>query len=233
LNREEMAEGLFSRIAENSLYATSSRDFLSLACSVEASLAVFLSRVASDVMFFSSLGYVSLAEEHLATSSMMPQKKNAVTMEVVRAWGGEAIGHLTAVMSVLKSLPSGYSLDMQEMNKHALSVISGTEDAIDVLKDCFERMRFNKEKAAEDASDVRILATDIAEAIALREGVPYREAHRMVAEAVREGRLREEAERLCVSLKKAIDKEVTGSPNPKMVLGYIKKAGEDLDEALS
>ena len=233
LNREEMAEGLFARIAENSLYATSSRDFLSLACSIEASLAVFLSRVASDVIFFSSLGYVSLAGEHLATSSMMPQKKNAVTMEVTRAWGGEAIGHLTAIMSILKSLPSGYSLDMQEMNKHALSLMTGTEDATDVLRDCLERMRFNKEKAAEDASDVRILATDIAETIALREGVPYREAHQMVAEAVREGRLKGEAERLGVSLEKAIGKEVTGSPSPEMVLGYIKKAREDLDEALS
>jgi len=233
LNREEMAEGLFSRIAENSLYATSSRDFLSLACSIEVSLSVFFSRIASDVIFFSSLGYFSLAEEHLATSSMMPQKKNAVTMEVIRAWGGEALGHLVALMSILKSLPSGYSLDMQEMNKHALSLMSGTEDATDVLKDCFESMRFNKEKAAEDASDVRILATDIAEAIALREGVPYREAHQMVAEAVREGRLKEEAERLGVSLGKAIGKKVTGSPSPEMVLKYIKKAREDLDESLS
>jgi argininosuccinate lyase len=233
LNREEMAEGLFSRIAENSLYATSSRDFLALACSVEASLAVFFSRIASDVIFFSSLGYVSLAEEHLATSSMMPQKKNAVTMEVTRAWGGEAMGHLMAIMSILKSLSSGYSLDIQEINKHALSLMSGTEDATDVLRDCFEKMRFNKEKAAEDASDVRILATDIAEAIALREGVPYREAHQMVAEAVKEGRLGEEARRLGVNLEKAVGKDVTGSPSPNMVLVYIRNARKGLDEALS
>lgn len=233
LDREKIAKGLFSQIAENSLYATSSRDFLSLASSVEASLSVFFSRIASDVIFFSGLGYISLAEEHLATSSMMPQKKNAVTMEVVRAWGGEAIGQLTAIMSVLKSLPSGYSLDMQEINKHAFSLIAGTESATLVLKDCFEKIRFNREKAREDASDISIMATDIAEAIALKEGLPYREAHQMVAEAVKEGRLKEEADRLGVSFEKTINKKITGSPDPQMVLGYIKKAKEELDETLS
>lgn len=105
LDRGYMGGILFSDIITNSLYATSSRTFLLYSCFLSVLISIALSRIAEDFVIFSTpnFGYIKLPNEHLSTSSMMPQKKNPVTMEVARAWAGEAIGHLVAMMSILKA----------------------------------------------------------------------------------------------------------------------------------
>lgn len=237
LNRERLGKSLFSDTVVNSVYATSSRDFLAVACSIDASLSVFISRIAEDFVVFSTpnFDYLELPNEHLATSSMMPQKRNPATMEITRAWGGEAIGHLTALLSILKGLPTGYNLDMQEANKHAFAILKGTLRALKTFRDLFSKLEPKGEKLERDAMLFPILATDIAEKVAISTGRPYREVYSEVATLVRESESVEEfyakaAEKfgIEVNLAEGIKKPVLGSPNPEKIKEVIALAKERL-----
>ncbi|MEM3616175.1 MAG: lyase family protein, partial [Candidatus Methanomethylicia archaeon] len=94
----------------NTIKATGSRSFMIIVSSILTALQVTLSRIAEDLIIWSTnqFNYIQLPDGHLATSSLMPHKKNPVTMEVMRAQAGEAIGENTAIMSIIKGLPSGY-----------------------------------------------------------------------------------------------------------------------------
>lgn len=237
LNRERLGSSLFSGTVVNSIYATSSRDFLTLACAIDASLSVFISRIAEDFVVFSTpnFDYIELPKEHLATSSMMPQKRNPVTMEIARAWGGEAIGHLTALLAVLKGLPTGYNLDIQETNKHAFRILNGTLETLRILRDILSKVRPKAENMLRDSAVFPIMATDVAERVAVSTGRPYREVYAEVAGIIRESGSVEEFYRevrerygLEVSLEEGLHKPVLGSPNPEKVREAIDLARKRL-----
>ncbi len=239
LDREALASELFKGTVVNSIKATSSRDFLSIAASMDANLSVFLSRIAEDIIIFSTpqFDYLILPKEHLATSSMMPQKKNPVTMEIARAWGSESVGHLTALLGILKGLPSGYNLDMQEANKHALAILKKTLKTLKIFSDLFRKIDANKEKLLRDAELLPILATDIAEKVSLKSGKPYRKVYGEIAKLIKDSKSVEEfytrVEELYgikANLEEGIKKPVLGSPNPEEVEKYIKLAKKSLQE---
>ncbi|MEM1641152.1 MAG: lyase family protein, partial [Acidilobaceae archaeon] len=133
---------LFKGLVYNNLYASSSRDFLMLALAVVTSLLVSLSKIAEDLIYFSSpeVRFVELPVSHLDTSSIMPHKRNPVTLEVLRAKAGEAIGRLSGVMAIVKALRSGYNLDLQEANDIALTTLLETRDSLQVLRDILSNM---------------------------------------------------------------------------------------------
>lgn len=239
LDREALANELFSGIVINSIKATSSRDFLSIASSMDVNLSVFLSRIAEDIVIFSTpqFDYLVLPKEHLATSSMMPQKKNPVTMEIARAWGSESVGHLTALLGILKALPTGYNLDMQEANKHALVILKKTLETLKIFSDFFKKIEVNKKKLLMDAKIFPILATDIAEKVSLKSGKPYREVYGEIAKLIKYSKSVEElytkVEELYgikANLEEGIKKPVLGSPNPDKIKEYIKLAKKSLKE---
>ncbi|AFK21965.1 argininosuccinate lyase [Pyrococcus sp. ST04] len=239
LDREYIGKLLFSSVVENSIYATSSRDFLAVACSADVLLSISLSRVAEDLIIFSTpnFNYIQLPREHLATSSMMPQKKNPVTMEVARAWGGEALGHFVALMTILKGLPTGYNLDMQEANKHALKILQGTLETLRIFKNAFEGIKINPENMIRDSKVFPILATDIAEKIALATGKPYRDVYVEIASIIRDSESVEEFYSriskkygIDVSLEEGILKPVLGSPDPEQVKNFLWRAEKKLEE---
>ncbi len=239
LDRHRLGSELFSGIVTNTIYATSSRDFMALACSVDTSLSVFLSRIAEDIVVFSTpnFDYLSLPEEHLATSSMMPQKRNPATMEVARAWAGEAIGHLTAILSVLKGLPTGYNLDIQEANKHAFRILKGTLATLTVFRDLISKIEPKAHNMLRDSHLFPILATDVAEKMAISSGRPYREVYTEVAKMIRESRdvgefykKVEERYGIKIDLSEGLKKPVTGSPNPDKIKEAIEMARKRLVE---
>ena len=239
LDREALANELFSGIVLNSIKATSSRDFLSIASSMDVNLSVFLSRIAEDIVIFSTpqFDYLILPKEHLATSSMMPQKKNPATMEIARAWGAESVGHLTALLGILKALPTGYNLDMQEANKHALIILKKTLETLKIFSDFFKKIEVNKKKLLMDAKIFPILATDIAEKVSLKSGKPYREVYGEIAKLIKYSKSVEElytkVEELYgikANLEEGIKKPVLGSPNPDKIKEYIKLAKKSLKE---
>lgn len=252
IDRRRLAElAGFRDIVLNTLAATSSREFMTLPAHVVTDVAVYLSRVAEDLITWASpaYSYVEAPPEHLATSSMMPHKKNLVTMEVVRAWGGEAVGHLVSMLAVIKGTPSGYNLDLQEATKHCWKLIEGTSKALQVLRDLVSKLEVSRDRMMEDLKRYPTSATDVAESFSVRLLKPYREIHGLMAKQLREGKSLEEAagsiaEELGVYMAEVTPpldpvasvkaKNVVGSPNPSKVREMLARAERRLsaDEKL-
>lgn len=247
IDRHELARlSGFSDVVVNTLFATTSRDFISITASVLTSLLTSLSRIAEDFIIWCSpqYGYIIPPLTHLSTSSIMPHKRNLVTMEVIRALGGEAIGHLTAILSIVKGAPSGYNLDLQEINKHLLRLLSNTLEVITVFRDFMNGVEFDVERIRSDIMKYPLTTTELAEFLSLKLRIPYRDAHRVVASVIKDvgtndlRRICEElGSRLGIDvneLNNVVDignalrlKEVIGSPNPEAMSKYLREV-EDI-----
>lgn len=217
LDRGRLADLLgFSGVEGNTLLATGSRSFETLTLAVLSSLMVTLSRVCEDLIVWSTPGFalVELPEDHVSTSSIMPQKRNPVTLEVVRAKAGEVMGSFVTVLSIVKGLPSGYNLDLQEANRHFLEALRNVKESLRVLSDLVRRIRFREARVEET------LAQLAAEEISRRRGISYRAAHSLLASALRESDwdLRRALSGLGLeipSFEEAIATRVRGGPNPE------------------
>ena len=175
----------FSRIVANSIDASSDRDFAATFLYACALTMVHLSRLAEDLIIFcgDEHRFFELSDAISTGSSMMPQKKNPDPLELVRGKTGRAVGHLMALLTSLKGLPSGYNKDLQE-DKHAVF------DAEDTLAGCLavtrsvvDGLTLNRARAEAAASGL-LLATDVADYLVGR-GVPFRRAHEIVGGLVR------------------------------------------------
>ncbi len=242
VDRNRLAElAGFRDIDRNSLVATGSRDFIALAASILTCLSIFLSRIAEDMVIFVTpqFNYIDVSPKHLSTSSIMPHKRNPVTMEVARAWGAESIGHLVAVLSILKGLPSGYNLDLQEINKHILRILRGTYDTLKIFKDFISSLRPNESKLREEVKKYPIVASDVAEYLSLKLNKPFRYVYKLMAQGFRNGMeidkaLNEVAHRLGVYMSElnppTAPEEVLylknhpGAPNPKILKSELTLA---------
>jgi len=186
IDREAVARELgFEAVSRNSLDAVSDRDFCVEFLSAGALVMIHLSRLAEDIILYSTteFGFVELADAVSTGSSLMPQKKNPDSMELVRGKSGRVIGHLAALLVMLKGLPLAYDKDMQE-DKEALF------DATDTLKACLDvtttvlgNIRISEARARAAASRGYMNATELADYL-VRKGVPFREAHETVGRAV-------------------------------------------------
>jgi argininosuccinate lyase len=179
------AELGFSRIVANSIDASSDRDFAASFHYACAMTMVHLSRLAEDLIILCGDGhrFFELSDALSTGSSMMPQKKNPDPLELVRGKTGRAIGHLLALLTTMKGLPSGYNKDLQE-DKEAIF------DAEDTLSGCLAAARaviggltLNRAQAAAAATGL-LLATDVADYL-VRRGVPFRRAHEISGGLVR------------------------------------------------
>ena len=189
IDRNRMAEKLgMSKTIVNTIRATGSRSFIMIASSILTALQVTLSRIAEDLVIWSTnqFNYIQLPESHLSTSSIMPHKKNPVTMEILRAQAGEIIGENTAIMTIIKGLPSGYNLDLQEVTKHLWNITKIVKDSIKVIEDATSRMKVNYRRMRQDVENNPVIAAEIAELISVKCGIPYRKVHQMMAQALRE-----------------------------------------------
>ena len=242
IKREELSSHLnFSGLIENSLLATGSRDFMLIISSILTSLSVFLSRIAEDMIFFSFSGLIDAPKEHMATSSLMPHKKNLVTMELIRAWGGRAIGLLTSILAVEKGTPSGYNLDLQEMNYSFISLLIRFVDVLSVFKDFISKVKFKQTECTG-----ALILTDLAEFLSLELRIPYREVHMRIASGIREMddpsldevlsflkqefNLNEKIMSIISNPLKLLKRKGDGSPNPDAVRKYIEEATDKINE---
>ncbi len=175
----------FSRIVRNSIDATGDRDIVATFL-YDASLAmVHLSRLAEDTILFTSeeFGFFELADTAATGSSLMPQKKNPDPMELVRGKAGRVIGRLAGWLATMKSLPIGYSKDLQE-DKEALFEAEDTLRAsLGATSSVIAGITINT-AAAERAASGLLLATDVADYLVAK-GVPFRDAHSIVGALVR------------------------------------------------
>ena len=186
IDREFLARELgFAHVSENSIDAVSDRDFIAEFLFDAALLGVHLSRLGEDLVLYSSaeFGFVTMDDAYATGSSLMPQKKNPDAMELARGKTGRMIGNLVALLTTLKGLPSSYDKDLQEDKEPLFDAVDTLDALLPVVAGVIRTMRVNADKmrAALDAS---MLATDLADSL-VRRGVPFREAHRQVGEAVK------------------------------------------------
>ncbi len=175
----------FSRVAENSIDAVSDRDFAVDFLAAAALLAVHLSRMAEEVILWTSaeFGFAELPDEFSTGSSMMPQKKNPDLLELIRGKSGRVIGDLVALLTTLKGLPLAYNSDLQEDKERVFDALDTLKPALDLLAKFWPRLAF-KLPAMRAAAGGFAMATDLAEYLVAR-GVPFRAAHEAVGAMVR------------------------------------------------
>src|SRR5699024_3965623 len=176
----------FDAAAENSLDATPSRDFASETAFVLAQIAVDMSRLAEEIIYWATpeYGYVTLADAWSTDSSIMPQKKNPDVAELTRGKTGRLIGNLAGLMATLKAQPLAYNRDLQEDKEPLVDSVEQLTLLLPALTGLVSTLEFHTDRMRELAPQGFTLATDLAEWM-VREGVPFREAHEASGECVR------------------------------------------------
>jgi argininosuccinate lyase len=175
----------FSRIVDNSMDASSDRDFAATFLYASAMTMVHLSRLAEDLIILCGDGhrFFELSDALSTGSSMMPQKKNPDPLELVRGKTGRAIGHLVGMLTTIKGLPTGYNKDLQEDKEAVFGAEETVAGCLAVVRSVVGGLTLNRAQAAAAASGL-LLATDVADYLVGR-GVPFRRAHEIVGALVR------------------------------------------------
>jgi argininosuccinate lyase len=186
-DRQIVAEELgFPAVAPNSIDAVASRDFVLDYLGAAATCSTHLSRLGAEIVLWSSteFGFCELPDSWSATSSIMPQKKNPDAAELLRAKAPRVVGHLAAFHGVMHALPLTYNKDLQEDKEHLFDAVDTIELTLSAATGMIAGVQFKRERMAAAASDEMLAATDVADLL-VRLGVPFREAHGVVAGLVR------------------------------------------------
>jgi len=188
LDSHSVADELkFSTLFANSLDAVSDRDFVVDVLSAISLLGVHLSRLGEEVILWSSteFNFVELDDAYATGSSMMPQKKNPDIAELARAKSGRLIGNLTSLLVSLKGIPLAYNKDLQEDKEALFDSVDTILSLLPAVDGMLETMIFNAERLNDLATSPYMVTTDIAEWLVLK-GIPFRQAHALVAGLVQE-----------------------------------------------
>ncbi len=175
----------FDAVSENSIDAVSDRDFVAEFLFDAALMGVHLSRLAEDLILYSTaeFGFVEIDQAYATGSSIMPQKVNPDSLELIRGKAGRLIGHVVTMLTVLKGLPASYNRDLQEDKEPLFDAVDTLEMALPVVAGVVRTLRVHPERMAA-ALDDAMLATDLADYL-VRKGVPFREGHAIVGRLVR------------------------------------------------
>lgn len=175
----------FREATPNSLDAVSDRDFAVDFLYACAMLATHLSRIAEALILYSTaeFGFVTLSDRFSTGSSLMPQKKNPDSLELVRGQAGLQAGRLTALLSTLKGLPSAYDKDLQEDKQLTFAAFDTALLTLKVMRGVIATLRVNGERCR-SAVSADAYATDAADYL-VRKGMPFREAHHVIGKLVK------------------------------------------------
>ena len=250
LDRKQVAEFLGFEdskgrpvISQNSMDAVSDRDFAVEFCFIASMTGVHLSRLAEDLILWSSseFDYIRISDEYTTGSSLMPQKKNPDIAEIARGKSGRLIGNLVSLLTLLKGLPMAYNRDLQEDKERLFDSVDTIRTTVRLMSSMLSNISV-KVKSCEDAAcDPGLLATDLAEYLVNRK-VAFREAHHIVGALVALAeKLKKPLNLLTLkdmqsvskkfkddalevfNLKKALDKRIiTGSPSSKEVKKQLR-----------
>jgi argininosuccinate lyase len=188
IDRRAIAAELgFSKITANSLDAVSDRDFALDFLFGLSGIATHLSRLAEDFILFSSqeFSYVVLPDQYSTGSSLMPQKKNPDSWELLRGKTGRITAALFSLLTTLKGLPSSYQRDLQEDKEALFGALDQIEDMLHVASGAIAGTSFREARFRASVSDPALLATDAADYLVHR-GVPFRQAHHLIGKILRE-----------------------------------------------
>jgi argininosuccinate lyase len=188
IDREAVAEDLgFAEISPNSMDGTSNRDFVLDYLNAASICAMHLSRLGSELVIWSSteFGFCQLDESFSSGSSIMPQKLNPDSAELLRAKSPRVAASYATLLGVMHALPLTYGKDMQEDKEPLFDAIDTVESCLEVLAGMLAGIRFDRERLEDASGDEMLAATEVADLL-VRRGVPFREAHGIVGGLVRD-----------------------------------------------
>jgi argininosuccinate lyase len=176
----------FDAIQENSIDATSARDWAVETCAVCAIIMTDLSRLAADILEWSTIefGYIELSDEYSSSSSIMPQKKNPSTIELLRGKSGQATGALMELLTMTKGLTSGYFQDLQETKITLWRTVYNTQICLEIMAGAIATMKIKKERLSKPLIGNFAIAVELAETLANETPLSFREAYKIAADLV-------------------------------------------------
>ena len=223
IDRHSTAKMLgFTGIVENSIDATSTRDFVAEYVGAVAILMTNLSKIAEDFVLWSTseFSFIELSDEFTSPSSVMPQKKNPDILELTRGKTSEVIGNLTAILSTVKGLSTGYGRDLQQIKSSIWSTSKISISALLILKSILLTLHVNERQMKKATESSYLVALDIAEKLVLKE-IPFRTAHRITGSLVQQAHNSKKP--LSKLNSNEIKKSVRGTKvDPKIVSEIIK-----------
>ena len=251
IDREAVARRLgFEGVCENSVDAVSDRDFVIEFIGAASITMVHLSRLAEDLIIYSTseFGFIELSDAVSTGSSLMPQKKNPDSLELIRGKAGRVFGHHAAMLATMKGLPLAYNKDMQEDKEALFDTIDTLSSSLKVMVTVLRNVKVNDEKTRQAASIGHLNATDLADYL-VRKGLEFRKAHelvgRVVMYAIQQGKPLEEisledyatfselfGDDLYASLRleSSLDtKQTVGGTSPERVSEALLKARSEID----
>ena len=188
VDRKEVARALgFSGIVSNATDSVSSRDLAVETLSCVTITMLDASRLAEELILWSTseFGFLELDDAYAASSSIMPQKKNAVSAEMVRAKSGSVMGDLMAACAILKALPYSYNLDLQEVTPHVWRALDDTVDSLAVLSGMVATASINVKNIRNSIENDNSTAVALANYLVREHGLSFRQAHSVVGQLVR------------------------------------------------
>ena len=186
IDRDSTAKLLgFASLVENSIDATSTRDFVAEYVANSAIMMTNLSRLSEDFIIWSSaeFSFIELSDDFTSPSSVMPQKKNPDILELTRGKTSQVIGYLTSILTTTKGLPSGYGRDLQQIKSSIWSTSKTSITALIIIKSMLSDLTVNQEKMQKATEEGFLVALDLAENLVL-EKIPFRAAHNIVGNLV-------------------------------------------------
>jgi argininosuccinate lyase len=214
IDREAVAGDLgFSHVSPNSIDGASNRDFVLDYLAAASACAMHLSRLGSEIVIWSSseFGFCKLDESFSSGSSIMPQKVNPDSAELLRAKAPRVAADYASVVGVMHALPLTYGKDMQEDKEPLFDAIDTVETCLDATAGMLDGIEFDRERLEAASGDEMLAATEIADLL-VRRGVPFREAHGIVGGLVRD----------------AVEQ---GRPLSELRLEELRERSEHLDDA--
>lgn len=187
IDRHFVAQQLgFAKVSENSMDTVASRDHLIESVSALSILAINLSRLAEEIVLWSApeFGFVTLDDRFSTGSSIMPQKKNPDSMELVRGKGARVVGSLMTLLTLVKALPLTYNRDLQEDKEPLFDAFDTVISSTRITRGVMETARFDTQKMHAAAGGGFSTATDVADYL-VNLGIPFRQAHEIVGQVVR------------------------------------------------
>jgi argininosuccinate lyase len=186
VDREWMAAELgFDGVTRNSLDAVSDRDYIIEFVNAAAMTMMHLSRLAEDMIIYSTqeFGFIKLGDAISTGSSIMPQKKNPDSLELIRGKAARVFGHLTALLTLVKGLPLAYNKDLQEDKEALFDTIDTLTASLRVTATVLRNIELNRERASQAAISDYTNATDLADYL-VRKGLEFRKAHEVIGRIV-------------------------------------------------
>ncbi len=251
-DREAMARDLgFDGLTRNSMDVSADRDFVLDFLYAASVTMVHLSRLAEDWILYSSeeFGWMELGDEVTSGSSLMPQKKNPDSLELIRGKSGRVFGSMNSLFMTVKGLPLTYNRDMQEDKEPLFEAADQLSGTLEMARAVSDSVKLNPAKPAAAAEESWVVATDLAEALA-RAGTPFHRAHqivgRLVLESVREGKrpadwsaaelaafapeFTPEMARLLQPREGMKTREIAGGTGPRAVAAALTEASRRIEE---